>query len=463
MQISMNATANFCCHLRRSRLRFYTLGPLLLLLVSLMPTGLQAQIYADVSVSSGSSPLGTFRILLEHQKAPRTVANFIGLATGQRNWLNPRTGAVQVGNPFYDGLIFHRLIHNFMIQGGDPLGTGTGGPGYVFQDEFDTTLSHSGSYIVSMANSGANSNGSQFFITLSAPTNLDQKHSIFGVVIDDATYPTSRALIDSFKDPNTFPTNASNLPDTPITITSVAVSGPDLAAFDLEAPGHRLPYVTGKTISLSHDSSLSTSSLNWDAKAFFDYPLYYSSDLQSWSKAGAILSLEDNLSYAVGITALATTPTSFYTVSEIDYREVPKAPQNMLSSGNMLTLHLNGGNLILTFNGIGGGSWQFIYDDTAIPNETGTISSSNYPNTPTTGSYINYSGTHAPFLSLRLLTVELAPPAGPDLLTNIEPLLSFHSDGAGWFDGNGWSDGAGYPTTPAPVTFKGEFSYTEGP
>ncbi len=208
-----------------SRPHLHHFGVLLLLFLTMTCNSLRAQIYADVSVSQGTTSLGTFRILLEHEKAPRTVANFIGLATGQRNWVDPRTGAVQIGKPYYDGLIFHRLIHDFMIQGGDPLGNGTGGPGYVFQDEFDPSLSHSGSYIVSMANSGENSNGSQFFITLSAPTHLDLKHSIFGVAINDATYPNSRTLIDSFKSSSAFPTNASDRPDTPITITSITCMG----------------------------------------------------------------------------------------------------------------------------------------------------------------------------------------------------------------------------------------------
>ena len=174
-----------------------------------------AQIYADLTLTQGSTSLGTARVLLYHDKAPRTVANFIGLATGQRNWIDISTGRVQVGRPFYDGLTFHRLIHNFMIQGGDPLGNGMGGPGYKFQDEFHPTLSHDSEYILSMANSGANTNGSQFFITLSTPTNLDFKHSIFGKVIDDATYPNSRALIDGFKDATAFPPPAKISPSPP--------------------------------------------------------------------------------------------------------------------------------------------------------------------------------------------------------------------------------------------------------
>ncbi len=445
------------------RAHFHFFGTLLFFILSMTGSSLRAQIYADVSVSQGTTPLGTFRILLEHQKAPRTVANFIGLATGQRKWVNPRTGAVQIGKPYYDGLIFHRLIHDFMIQGGDPLGNGTGGPGYVFQDEFDPSLSHSDAYIVSMANSGANSNGSQFFITLSAPTHLDQKHAIFGLVINDATYPNSRALIDSFKNSTAYQTNASNLPNTPITITSITVSGPDLAAFDLEAPEYRLPYVNGKTITLRHDSVTSSSALQWEARDSFDYPVYYSTNLETWSKPGSILSMEDNPAYSIDITTLTATPASFYTVVEIDYREVPQAPQDLLTAGSQLTLQPYGGSLILSFNGSSGGSWQFVYDNVNIPTESGNISSASqtnnatYPTIPLTGTYLNNSGTYARNLSLRQITVFLDGPAGPDLLTAVQPLLSFHSNGAGWFEGAVNSD------STEPVTFKGAFSYSEAP
>jgi len=148
--------------------------------------------------SHGGSLLGTFRARLEYDKAPRTCANFIGLATGQRAWLDETTGAIRNGTPYYDGLKFHRLDHDFVIQGGDPRGNGSGGPGYGFQDEFHSSLRHSGRYILSMANSGTNTNGSQFFITLEDASFLDDKHSVFGEVIDDSSYPNSRALIDSF-------------------------------------------------------------------------------------------------------------------------------------------------------------------------------------------------------------------------------------------------------------------------
>jgi peptidyl-prolyl cis-trans isomerase A (cyclophilin A) len=126
---------------------------------------------------------GNFTVRLHDADAPNTVANFVGLAEGTKEWTDPKSGQ-KVKRPFYDGLIFHRVIDGFMIQGGDPLGSGTGGPGYKFADEFSPKLRHSKAGILSMANAGANTNGSQFFITLAATPWLDNKHSIFGEVVE---------------------------------------------------------------------------------------------------------------------------------------------------------------------------------------------------------------------------------------------------------------------------------------
>jgi peptidyl-prolyl cis-trans isomerase A (cyclophilin A) len=126
---------------------------------------------------------GTFKVRLFDDKAPKTVANFVGLATGATPWTDPKTGKPAT-RPFYDGLIFHRVIDGFMLQGGCPEGSGRGGPGYKFADEFGAGLNHSKGGLLSMANSGPNTNGSQFFITLAPTPWLDNKHAIFGEVVD---------------------------------------------------------------------------------------------------------------------------------------------------------------------------------------------------------------------------------------------------------------------------------------
>jgi peptidyl-prolyl cis-trans isomerase A (cyclophilin A) len=124
---------------------------------------------------------GTFRVRLYDQEAPRTVENFVALAEGTREWTDPRTNT-KVKQPYYDGVIFHRVIQGFMIQGGDPLGQGIGGPGYTFADEFHPQLRHDKAGILSMANRGPNTNGGQFFITLGPTPHLDDRHSVFGEV-----------------------------------------------------------------------------------------------------------------------------------------------------------------------------------------------------------------------------------------------------------------------------------------
>ena len=133
--------------------------------------------YAHFETSEGS-----FTARLFEKEVPNTVANFVGLAEGTKEWQDPSTGQ-RMKAPYYDGVIFHRIIDGFMIQGGDRLGQGTGGPGYKFADEFHPALRHSKAGILSMANSGPNTNGSQFFITLGPTPHLDNRHSVFGEVV----------------------------------------------------------------------------------------------------------------------------------------------------------------------------------------------------------------------------------------------------------------------------------------
>ena len=126
---------------------------------------------------------GAIRVRLFPDTAPKTVENFIGLATGSKPWRDPRSGAEQ-RRPLYDGTLFHRVIPDFMIQGGDPLGTGTGGPGYQFEDEVDAPRRFDRPGYLAMANAGPNTNGSQFFITQVPTPWLDGKHTIFGEVVE---------------------------------------------------------------------------------------------------------------------------------------------------------------------------------------------------------------------------------------------------------------------------------------
>ncbi len=148
--------------------------------------------------------------------APKTVANFVELATGAREWVDPNTGTKSTAN-LYDGTVFHRVIANFMIQGGDPLGTGTGGPGYRFADEFHPELNFDRPYLLAMANSGPGTNGSQFFITTVETSWLNRKHTIFGEVKDTA----SQKVVDAI---GSTKTGAGDRPIQAIKINSVSIT-----------------------------------------------------------------------------------------------------------------------------------------------------------------------------------------------------------------------------------------------
>jgi peptidyl-prolyl cis-trans isomerase A (cyclophilin A) len=158
---------------------------------------------------------GDIKINLFPNHAPKTVANFAELAEGTREWTDPRTGA-KTNARLYDGTVFHRIIPNFMIQGGDPLGRGTGGPGYKFGDEFHPELAFSKPYLLAMANSGPGTNGSQFFVTVAETSWLNRKHTIFGEVAD----AESRAVVDKIAAAKT---GAGDRPVEDITINSVTI------------------------------------------------------------------------------------------------------------------------------------------------------------------------------------------------------------------------------------------------
>ena len=158
---------------------------------------------------------GDIRVNLFGNHAPKTVRNFVELAEGTREWTHPGTGEKST-TPLYDGTIFHRVIEGFMIQGGDPLGQGFGGPGYQFGDEFHPELSFDRPYLLAMANAGPNTNGSQFFITVGATPHLNRKHTIFGEVAD----AESRAVVDAIA---TTATGRGDRPVQDITINSVSI------------------------------------------------------------------------------------------------------------------------------------------------------------------------------------------------------------------------------------------------
>ena len=159
---------------------------------------------------------GDIRINLFGNHAPLTVENFVGLATGGKEWTNPATGQ-KSNEPLYNGVIFHRIIKDFMLQGGDPLGQGVGGPGYQFKDEIHPELTFAEPYVLAMANAGPGTNGSQFFITTVPTPWLQAKHTIFGEVADDA----SKKVVDDIE---AVPTDRGDKPLEPVVISSIDVA-----------------------------------------------------------------------------------------------------------------------------------------------------------------------------------------------------------------------------------------------
>jgi peptidyl-prolyl cis-trans isomerase A (cyclophilin A) len=278
-----------------------------------MVAQVRAQIYADVTLAGGVT--GTFRIQLEHTKAPVAVANFIGLATGQNGWIDPVTGRLR-NDPYYNGLTFHRVIAGFVSQTGSRNGLGNDGPGYTFANEIDPSLSHATSYTVAMANSGGIfSNGSQFYITAvprdqdeaDGLLSLDEDYTIFGRVI------TGTGVCDAL---NAVPTNSS-VPVTPVVISSVSISGTSLSGFNIQPLG--LPRVTtAKPVMKINGGSYS---LGFDHLPFSTYFGSYSSNLTSWSRfiVGTYFHNYAPSAGDIDVTSLAIGGRQFFQLPRVDY------------------------------------------------------------------------------------------------------------------------------------------------
>jgi peptidyl-prolyl cis-trans isomerase A (cyclophilin A) len=171
---------------------------------------------SPTSVATLHTNHGAIKVNLFGLHAPKTVENFEGLATGAIEWRDPKTNSTQTNTPLYSGVIFHRIIPDFMIQGGDPTGTGMGGPGYQFGDEIHSELTFNEPYMFAMANAGPGTNGSQFFITIAATTWLQGRHTIFGEVADEV----SRKVVDQIAQ---VATGANDKPVDDVIIESITI------------------------------------------------------------------------------------------------------------------------------------------------------------------------------------------------------------------------------------------------
>ncbi|MCC6233181.1 MAG: peptidylprolyl isomerase [Verrucomicrobiales bacterium] len=245
---------------------------LLVLVVHGLPLVARSQPVTNGLYAGFVTSQGTFWAWLEYQRAPRTVANFVSLAEGTRDWIDFPASRI-VRRPFYHGLTFHRVIKNFMIQGGSPNGRGTDGPGYQFADEFHPELKHFTNGILSMANSGKNSNGSQFFVTVTNTGWLDGLHSVFGRVVEgmDIVHALSKV-----------PTSTGDRPVTPVVLNEVRIVrvGAEAQAFQPSAVTPALPGVeVVPTAILYAPGKLN---LLLQSKASRNQHAFFSSDLVSW-------------------------------------------------------------------------------------------------------------------------------------------------------------------------------------
>ena len=305
-----------------------------LLLASAASAGLPSGLYADFDTSMGS-----FTARLDYAEAPLTCANFVGLAEGSQHWVDPQTGSIR-SDPLYDGLLFHRVIDGFMIQGGDPLGTGRGGPGYAFPDEF-TSLTHSGPGILSMANSGPDSNGSQFFITLTNTYWLNGKHSVFGEVVDGMNVVSNIGAVA---------TDENDRPLANVVINHIGILRVGSAAQAFDPQGQPLPKVFPLPLSISGTDTGAVVSVVASNRC--KDAIYQKATLDSWVAWSGV---ETNYSQAGGETRLypaaTNQPAQFFQGVRIFH---PLATTNEVA-GHTLTLSYSSSYTIVLQPAAGGG------------------------------------------------------------------------------------------------------------
>jgi peptidyl-prolyl cis-trans isomerase A (cyclophilin A) len=298
-------------------------------------------IFAEFNTSMGS-----YTCRLEYVLAPKACANFIGLATGQRSWLDLPSGVVKT-NPFYDGTTFHRVIAGFMNQGGSPNGQGTDGPGYSFVDEFSPSLRHDGFGVLSMANSGPDSNGSQYFITVSAQPQLNDVHSVFGRLYggSNVVYAINHVATDARNDK----------PLVNVVVNNIIIQriGASAMAFDINAQS--LPLVTNLNLKIANAGA--NVSLTFSNRLYADNRLYASSNLTSW--IGTSLGIEVAADYSNSLLRSANLPKEFYRMAQVQYPPSLFVPKSVLNKTLTLAFANNNGTFVIGFNAAGGGSYTW--------------------------------------------------------------------------------------------------------
>ena len=326
----------------------------LFLFLTLVANTAHGQIFADFSTT-----LGNFTVQLDEVNSPITVANFIILAEGSRPWIDSTTGALRTNTPFYNGIIFHRVIDDFIIQAGSPNRQGTDGPGYNFPDETANGLGFDTPYLLAMANSGPNSNGSQFFIAENTPTFLNGIHTIFGSVT------VGRPVVDTI---HATPVDADGItgtgddtsPTTDVVINSVIIRRVGSAAQAFDEFAQELPIVSAVCPDISRDGTV----LLLTQPSGSSLEVFRSTDLLTWTPATRFVDFTQSPLSSFTPAAAATPPAEeYFRASLVTLPPSATAPENY--RGRTLTFTFGANSAIVTTNAGGiAGIGTFTFDGT---------------------------------------------------------------------------------------------------
>jgi peptidyl-prolyl cis-trans isomerase A (cyclophilin A) len=306
--------------------------------------GLQARAQTNGIFADFTTSLGSFTCELDYTNSPKAVANFVGLATGERAWLDLVTGETRT-NAFYDGLTFHRVLTNLAIQAGSPNGQGNDGPGYVFVDQFSSSLNFNSPWMLAMANSGPNYNGSQFFVTVAPNNPWNNSYVIFGRVVSGTNVVAAISHVA---------TDANDKPLTNVFLQSVAIRrlGPAAQGFNINAQA--LAIVTNLPLRLTKKGT--QGSLTFSNRLYSENFYYSTTDLASW--AGTSLGFEVSAPISNTFPVAMTSPQEFFRAAQIQYPSSTFAPKDI--AGKTLTLVFNvRGTATIVFNNSGGGTFTY--------------------------------------------------------------------------------------------------------
>ena len=380
----------------------------------------QDGLFADIVTTSGN-----LRVELYPNEAPLAVSNFVGLVEGSQKAINPATGQL-IESGYYEGTVFHRVVANNVIEAGSPTGSASEGPGYSFQDEFHPSLTFDSPFVLAMANTGPNSNGSQFLITVAPSPELNNVHTIFGRLVEGNEIATSISAV---------PTDQADRPLTPITIESITIDriGEDALAFQPDLAG--LPRASQITPRIRKTSDGFQLGLDYEERT--DYRLFVSRDLQQWTSERVAFVTDTTPRFPFDLTSIITGDNKgFFRLTQVKYPVVIFPPEAL--GGRTLDA------AITSFAGFPQQTWikYDIRDDrfARVTLKNGTM-----------GDVTNYSYT----LNSPTRATAVFPSSLQDTFSLVQFILNFASATTGTFS-------AVLPNAPQPGTImSGTFTLNE--